>query len=106
MSAELVEDFLELARYDWLDTRMGRCLHWADLTHLTPGQAEGIRQDWLCPGPVRLACGRTASLVMIPGLGTRLVAPRCTGCCRATGLPRGTGAPKNDDACRRLLGLG
>lgn len=103
-AAELAEDFAAYARADWLATLAGRCLHWADLTRLTTVQIEGIRRDWLCPGPLRLACGRTASLVMIPGLGARLAAPRCAGCCRATGLPYGTGSPKNDDACRRLLG--
>lgn len=57
-------------------------------------------------GPVKLSCGRTAAVVTIPGLFTRMGALRCEGCCRATGMPQGKGSPKNDDACRQLLELG
>lgn len=60
---------------------------------------------WAVSHPVRLACGRTAAALFIPGIGSRLSLPRCTGCCRATGMKPGIGSPKNDDACRAVLGL-
>lgn len=48
------------------------------------------------------SCGRKLWL-HIPGIFTRLVAPRCNRCCDVLGVPRGVGSPKNDAACRRIL---
>lgn len=96
--------FIELGRFDWFATKTWRKLHavrdedWTD-EHRADMLAWGV---W---HPVRLACGRTASQVFIPGPFTRMGAPRCTGCCRALGYPAGSGSPKNDDAVRPLLGL-
>ncbi len=96
-------DYLrDLTRYDWLVSRAWNRLHFADLTDAQLGELED--ETWIA-GPVRLACGRTAAGVGIPGIATRMGALRCTGCCRATGLPEGKGSPKNDHACRVLLGL-
>jgi hypothetical protein len=61
--------------------------------------------DWAVTEPIRLACGRVAEGLWIPGMFTRMGAERCKGCCRALGYPQGKGSPKNDDACRVLLGL-
>lgn len=54
-------------------------------------------EDWQADGVT--ACGRHGTL-LIPGMGTRMSARRCDGCCAATGMPAGTQSPKNDPACR------
>lgn len=48
------------------------------------------------------ACGLTGWF-SIPGVFTRMGAPRCAHCCRIRGYPRGNGSPKNDDAIRPLV---
>jgi hypothetical protein len=48
------------------------------------------------------ACGRT-SWWTIPGVFTRMEAPRCETCCDRLGYPHGKGSPKNDAACRPLV---
>ena len=50
------------------------------------------------------SCG-LQTMFWIPGIFSRMGAPRCKRCCRATGLPQGKGSPKNDPECRKLLGL-
>jgi len=50
----------------------------------------------------RAACGKHGWLA-IPGIFTRMSAPRCVNCCRKLNFPRGIGSPKNDDACRPLV---
>ena len=97
------EHALAIIKYDWLVSRSWNRLHWADLT---PEDAVEIIDDGGLEEPVKLACGRTAAYVCIPGFFTRGGAQRCTGCCRATGTPQGTGSPKNSPECRVLLGLG
>jgi len=52
----------------------------------------------------RTTCG-VRTVLAVPGIVTRMAAPRCRRCCAATGMPSGVGSPKNDPACRRLLGL-
>lgn len=94
--------FVEIAPYDWFVTQNYNRLHWADLT---AEQLSTVPEYMAALGPIRLACGRVASRVAIPGIFTRMGAMRCTGCCRATGMPQGKGSPKNDDACRKVLGL-
>jgi len=42
----------------------------------------------------RTACGMSGRL-FVPGVGSRLGAPRCRSCCRALGIPWGEGAPYN-----------
>ena len=97
------EHALAIIKYDWLVSRSWNRLHWADLT---PEDSAEIIDEGGLEGPVRLACGRTAGWVGIPGFFTRGGAQRCTGCCRALGYPAGTGAPKNCPEIRALLGLG
>jgi hypothetical protein len=101
-AAEDMGYYRSLAEMDWLVTKSWNRLHHAalsddELLHLLD-QAE-------IPGPIILSCGRTAALVAIPGVFTRMGAPRCTGCGKALGYPQGKGSPKNDGACRAMLGL-
>jgi len=96
------EEALTVIRYDWLVSRSWNRLHFADLP---PEDAVEILDQAGLERPVRLACGRMAAYVCIPGFFTRMGAQRCTGCCRALGYPAGKGSPKNDDACRVILGL-
>lgn len=108
LTAPALEDpqrFAELARFDWVVSRSWNRLHALPYGPWTLEQADEIARDWLLSGPVRLACGRTASLACIPGVFSRLGSPRCSGCCRAIGLPQGIGSPVNDAGCRKLLGL-
>ena len=96
------EHALAIISYDWLDTGSGTRLHWAELS---AEDAVEIIDDGGLEGPVKLACGRTAAWVCIPGVFSRMGAQRCTGCCRALGYPAGVGAPKNVPEIRVLLGL-
>lgn len=92
-----------LNRVDWVETSTGNRLHRAILS---PFEDAILSNDGSIVGPITLACGRTAGMVCIPGVGSRLGSLRCAGCCARTGLPRGIGSPKNDPACRAILGLG
>jgi hypothetical protein len=106
MGAELDADlFLEIGRCDWYVTKTWNLLHYAQPEDISEERHADIAAEWAIPGPVRLACGRTAACLWIPGIFTRMGAMRCTGCCRAMGLPEGKGSPKNDAACRAILGL-
>lgn len=100
--AESLADFIDIGRYDWFVTKAWNRLHWADIG---PEHYACIEQEWAVLGQVRLACGRTAAGLWIPGVFTRMSAPRCSGCCRALGYPLGNGSPKNCDKIRPLLGL-
>jgi hypothetical protein len=57
--------------------------------------------DWEADGWVPIgvqgvtACGRKGRLGM-PGILSRMNAPRCRQCCRRLGIPAGQGAPYND----------
>jgi hypothetical protein len=98
-------EFVSLGRLDWYVSKSWNRLHFADLSGLTPQQQDDVAFEWGVSGPVRLACGRTAGALWIPGMFSRMGAPRCTGCCRALGYPQGKGSPKNSGACRAILGL-
>lgn len=92
--------------YDWVTTRHYRALHHAMFTR---EQAKECEEDGGYYEPVKLACGQTAPQVHIPGVFSRGGfgggLPRCVRCCKVTGLPEGNGSPKNDDECRRILGM-
>ena len=100
---ESAEEFISIGRYDWFTTRTGRRLH-AVLEFSGEHKAD-MEAEWAVLSPVRLACGRVAAGVWIPGMFSRMGAERCRGCCAALGYPAGKGSPKNDDACRVILGL-
>lgn len=45
-------------------------------------------------GEATTLCGRSGWMA-IPGIFSRMEAPRCVQCCRAAGIPAGNGAPAN-----------
>ena len=100
---ESADQFISVGRFDWYVSKSWNRLH--AVLEWTEEHRADMEQEWAVLHPVRLACGRVASYVCIPGFGTRLDAQRCKGCCRATGMPAGVGSPKNDNACRAVLGL-
>jgi hypothetical protein len=96
-----VSEAQEIVDYDWLIPSRGERLH-----HVTlPDDVTDLDDIAFAGGPLTAACGRRLKWAVIPGVFTRMGAMRCTGCCRARHLPQGKGSPKNDDDCRRLLGL-
>lgn len=102
---ESADEFIALSKVDWLVAGFGRRLHAVRDEAWTDEHRTEMEQEWVVWSPVRLACGRMAACVSIPGLFTRMGAERCRGCCRALGYPIGRGSPKNCDAIRVLLGL-
>jgi hypothetical protein len=100
---ESAAEFIAIARVDWLVTKSWNRLH--AVLEWTDEHRADMEQEWAVLPPVRLACGRTAASVHIPGMFSRMGAQRCTGCCRATGMVPGIGSPKNSDDCRAILGL-
>jgi hypothetical protein len=103
------DQFIALGHLDWLVTGRWRYLHAVRDEDWTDDHRADMAACWQVETPVRLACGRTAAMLMIPGLVSRGGfgggLPRCTGCCRALGGPTGAGSPKNSDAWRKILGL-
>jgi len=102
---ESADEFISIGRVDWFVAGLGRRLHAVRDDAWTDEHRTEMEQEWVVWSPVRLACGRVAVGVSIPGMFTRMGAERCKGCCRAMGMPAGRGSPKNDDACRAILGL-
>lgn len=100
MSTEAANRARRLLDADWVVTRKWNLLHHANLTD---EQAVELDDTASLDGPIRLACGRTAASLGIPGVITRMGAQRCARCCLATGMPPGKGSPKNDPACRGRL---
>lgn len=91
----------ELARYDWVvayEMQFSRVIH-----QLAAFDDPELAEDeW--GGQGRTSCGLKTYLC-IPGLFTRMDAPRCKTCCKIAGFPEGIGSPKNDDDLRPLVGL-
>lgn len=102
---ETAEEFISIGRYDWYVSTAWNRLHYVDPSELTAEHRTDIEDSWAVFTPVRMACGRTARRLYIPGIFSRMSKPRCIRCCEATGMPQGKGSPKNDDACRVILGL-
>ncbi len=73
-------------RSRWLQFSGGEALHRVSVIAWEDG--EMIR------GTGTTVCGARGRLLM-PGIFSRMGAPRCAHCCRALGLPRGEGAPFN-----------
>lgn len=99
------DEFISIARYDWLVTRRWTVLHAVRDEEWTDAHRDDMARCWQVETPVRLACGQTAAMLIIPGMISRMTLPRCARCCRALGYPRGTGSPKNSDEIRAMLGL-
>jgi hypothetical protein len=97
-----------LVDYDWLIQWHGRRespLHYVELPPELV-QAEDLVTEIAVQDPaLTTACGRTMKGLVIPGIFTRMGAMRCRQCCMRLGFPPGKGSPKNDDRCRRILGL-
>lgn len=111
MTTEDGEDpdrFIAIIRVGWGVTARWKFLHAVRDEDWTAENKADMRA-WGVWSPVRLACGRTAASLFIPGIFSRGGfgggLPRCKGCCRALGFPVGKGSPKNDDRCRAILGL-
>ena len=51
---------------------------------------------------VRTTCGMER-VMRVPGIFSRMGAPRCKRCCRKLGWPEGVGSPKNDPTLRPLV---
>lgn len=81
---------LRLTRADWrrrwLQTTRGLALH--RVSTIQWGSDERIS------GRGETVCGRRGRLMM-PGIFSRMDAPRCVQCCQAMGIPCGDGAPYN-----------
>ncbi len=106
MTSEDADYFIEIGRVDWFVTKCWNRLHAVNDQEWTGEHRADMEQEWAVLSPVRLACGRMAAGVWIPGMFTRMGGQRCKGCCRALGYPEGKGSPKNDWVCRVILGLG
>jgi hypothetical protein len=102
---ESADDFMNIARYDWLVTATGTVLHAVTDSEFKDVHRHDMQHEWAVLHPVRLACGQTAAAVFIPGMFTRQTLARCGKCCRRLGFPEGKGSPKNDPECRKILGL-
>lgn len=106
---EDADQFIAIGRVDWLVAKSWRYLHAVPDDAWTADHRADIAMCWQVEIPIRLACGRVAAMLMIPGMFSRGGfgggLPRCSGCCRALGYPEGTGSPKNDPRCREILGL-
>lgn len=74
------DEYLRVVRTSWLVSRSWNRLHFAVLT---AGQALELADEGGLDEPVRLACGRMAAAVYLPGVFTRMGGTRCAGCCRA-----------------------
>ena len=67
-----------------------------------------ITDEWEMDGLIPIgiqgttACGLSGRLSM-PGIFSRIGAPRCKKCCRKVGIPDGNGAPYNDEALAEEL---
>jgi hypothetical protein len=99
------DQFIESGNADWYVSKSWNRLHAVPDDAWTDEHRADIAAEQAVLRPVRLACGRTASSLHIPGWFTRMAAPRCKGCCRALGYEPGTGSPKNDDRIRPLPGV-
>jgi hypothetical protein len=91
---------LTLNDIDWVYTYQGTVLHHATFTP----EAEREMDDY-ATAIGSLDCGRGERQVWIPGMFSRMGMKRCDRCCVVNGLPKGIGSPKNDDECRKILGL-
>lgn len=84
--------------------RLGEWVWWVTPTWRTLHAAASIDIDdgYETSGDGVTVCGRRAWL-SIPGVFTRMGAPRCKRCCAGLGYPQGVGSPKNDAVCRPLV---
>lgn len=70
---------------------------WGRLHRVSEIVWEDSEDDGMRAGMGTTLCGRRGFLTM-PGILSRMGAPRCADCCRILGIPTGDGAPFNQDA--------
>lgn len=85
-------DYARLVDGTWLTSPFGGLLHAPG--RLTPAVLGSLAASDGAVSRIQAACGRWIR-PEIPGMFSRLSAPRCARCCDRTGVPRGEGSPKN-----------
>jgi hypothetical protein len=78
-------------RSRWLHLGNGRIIH--RVASIVWDDNPGPNDSWI-EGSGKTLCGKTGHLRM-PGLFSRMGAPRCKRCCIAMNIPQGDGAPFN-----------
>lgn len=74
-----------------------------NLLHYVPGEDDATWEAWWDVGPFpkdRTAVCGAVFAATLPGMFSRMGAPRCDGCCTALAITPGKGAAMNDDTCR------
>jgi hypothetical protein len=81
-----------------LDDEKWRCrwLQFGDVGELHRVSSIEWEDGEMIYGEGATVCGQVGQLSM-PGIFSRMGAPRCKACCRALGLPEGDGAPYNSN---------
>jgi len=93
---ELYESRTQSWRARWVQVGESRATRLHRLSTFADEQDDWFAGDRLCAGGLgRTVCGIVGEVVM-PGIFSRMDAPRCRTCCNALGLPYGQGAPYND----------
>lgn len=89
----------EIVEWDWMYGTTGNRLH-----HVPPPPQADTDPEWpwSCY-TIRATCGSLLKWAAIPGMFSRMGAPRCSRGCDRLGYPRGVGSPKNDQDCRPLV---
>lgn len=85
----------ENAFHWWLCTGHWDRLHAIPKAAFDPNDEDAVDALTDYPGPeARAVCGHEGGWQM-PGVFTRIGAPRCAHCCDQLGIPRGEGTPNN-----------
>lgn len=92
-----MNQFREIAEWDWMVTPTGSRLH-----HLLGCDWDKAQREWIVDRGIA-SCGSARGLFAIPGIATRIVLRRCASCCKKLAFPPGIGSPKNSDECRPLV---
>ena len=77
-----------------------------NVLHYVPGENEHTWDGWWDVGPWPKdrtgVCGETFPATL-PGMFSRMGAPRCVRCCDVLGITHGKGAPVNDLLCVEVV---
>lgn len=78
-------------RSRWVHVGGGRVIHRVQALECSPEEWDDnpLYQDG------KTVCGREGKIAM-PGILSRMHAPRCKACCKAIDIPQGAGAPFNE----------
>ena len=88
----MTSEWREIAEWDWV------CVGRGDRLHAVATLTNDADEDWYGVGTTE--CGLATDYMHIPGIFSRMAAPRCQHCCTKVGLPQGKQSPKNVDECR------